>query len=252
MQNAHGSTFCARGVGPRWLAARGHAFGSRGGEERAIHPPMRTLIFDLDGTLLDSLDDIAVSLNHVLAELGLPQHEKPTVERFVGDGARMLIRRALPAEAVHREDEVLSLYQAHHGAHLTDHSRLFPGVPELLEALTARSVQSAVLTNKPHAWALEVIAHFLPAHPFAAVFGQREGHPAKPDPTVALQIAAELEGPFGFVGDTPIDIHTAKAARMRAIGVSWGMRPVEELRRAGADVILESPAQLLEMVASPS
>jgi len=209
---------------------------------------VRTIIFDLDGTLVDSLDDITASLNHVFGELGFDAHSRAATETFIGDGARMLIRRALGPERRSLEDEVLERYRLHYGAHLTDHTRIYPGIDALLHELSRRGVTLAVLSNKPHEMTVEVVRELLPAHDFAAVFGQRETVPRKPDPAAAIEIAGMLDGPFAFVGDTPVDMATAIAAQMRPIGVSWGMRDGALLEEAGAETVLAQPSDLLALL----
>jgi len=209
---------------------------------------VRAILFDLDGTLVDSLDDIAASLNHVLARLSLPRHGREDVERFVGDGARMLVRRAIPESEAHHEDAILERFRAHYSEHLTDHTRAFEGVHELLAALVERGVPSAVLSNKPHAMTVQIVDELFPDHPFVSVLGNRDSVPRKPDPRAALEIAEGLAGPIGFVGDTPVDMETGIAAGMTPIGVAWGMRSAELLRGAGAELILERPRDLLALL----
>jgi len=217
-------------------------------------PTPVAVLFDLDGTLVDSLDDLTASLNHVFAELGFDPHTRADVESFIGDGARMLIRRALGPEREGLEDDVLERFRVYYSAHLTGQTRVYDGARALLTELSRRGIPFAVLSNKPHAMTVKVVEALLPGHPFVSVFGQREGVPKKPDPQVALEIAAMIEaasGPissFFFVGDTPVDIKTAHAAKMRAIGVDWGMRDASLLRDAGAEVVLEHPSQLLDLL----
>lgn len=209
---------------------------------------MRAILFDLDGTLVDSLDDITSSLNHVLAGLSLPEHAREDVERLVGDGARMLVRRAIPESEAANEDAILDRFRGYYSKHLTDRTRVFDGVHELLAALVERGVPSAVLSNKPHAMTLRIVDELFPDHPFVSVLGHRDSVPQKPDPRAALEIAEGLTGPIGFVGDSPVDMATGIAAGMRPIGVAWGMRSVELLREAGAELILEHPSDLLPLL----
>jgi len=207
---------------------------------------MASVIFDLDGTLVDSLDDLAAALNHVLAARSMPTHDRAAIESFVGDGARMLVRRAIPDGA--DEDALLAAFRARYLEHLTVHTRAFDGVIELLDALRDRGVPLAVLSNKPHDMTELVVADVLGRARFVEVFGQRDGVPRKPDPAAALELAARLPGPTLFVGDTPVDVQTARAAGMRPIGVGWGMRDEALLREAGAEVILERPGDLLGLL----
>jgi len=208
---------------------------------------VRGVIFDLDGTLVDSLDDITAALNHVLQARGYALQDRETVEQLVGDGARMLVRRALPAGA--RDEEVLAAFRARYAAHALRHTRPFLGIPELLASLRRRRVPTAVLSNKPHDITLQVVRGSFPDHPFAAVLGQRDGHPTKPDPGAAQEIAAMLGAtPIALVGDSPVDIMTAQSSGLVPIGVSWGMRPAALLHEAGAHAVLDQPADLVEIV----
>ncbi|MCA9611092.1 MAG: HAD-IA family hydrolase, partial [Myxococcales bacterium] len=197
--------------------------------------------------LVDSLDDITASLNHVLAARDLPTHSRETVEGFVGEGARILVERALPPGV--DVDAVLAEFRARYAAHLTDHTRAYDGVRELLAELARREVPTAVLSNKPHDMTVGVVAALFEGHAFVRVLGQRDGVPRKPDPASALELGAALEPPVAFVGDTPVDVATARAAGMTAIAVAWGMRDVALLREAGAEVVLERPADLLAHLA---
>jgi len=207
---------------------------------------MRSVIFDLDGTLVDSLDDIGAALNHVLAARALPTHDREAIESFIGDGARMLVRRAIPDDA--DEDALLAAFRARYLEHLIVHTRAYDGVEALLDALGARGVPMAVLSNKPHDMTVRVVAEVLGGDRFVRVVGQRDGVPRKPDPTAALELAALLPAPTVFVGDTPVDVETARAAGLRPIGVGWGMRDPRSLRDAGADVILERPGDLVAIL----
>lgn len=207
---------------------------------------MTSVIFDLDGTLVDSLDDLAAALNHVLEARGMPTHGREAIESFVGDGARMLVRRAIGAGA--DEDALLAAFRARYLEHLTVHTRAFDGVDALLDALAERDVAMAVLSNKPHDMTVRVVAEVLGSDRFVRVLGQRDGVPRKPDPAAALELVAILPAPTVFVGDTPVDVQTALAAGLRPIGVGWGMRDPELLREAGAEVILERPADLLALL----
>ncbi len=210
--------------------------------------PIRSVIFDLDGTLVDSLDDLADALNHVLAARGFPTHSRQAVEDFVGEGARRLVARAAPEGA--DVDRLLAEYRARYAEHLVVRTRPFDGIDALLAELARRGVPTAVLSNKPHELTVRVVAALFPAHPFTGVLGERDGGPRKPDPASALALAASLAPPIALVGDTPVDVATARAAGLVPIGVAWGMRPPALLRDAGAEVVLDRPAALLAWLAS--
>ncbi|MGF1466350.1 MAG: HAD family hydrolase [Sandaracinaceae bacterium] len=207
------------------------------------------IIFDLDGTLVDSVRDLMEAMNDVLRELSRPTHALDAYRRFVGDGARMLVARARgePAEddAV---DEALARFRRRYLAALTVHTAPYPGVEATLAAVRERGVPSAVLTNKPHDAAVQVVTHYFPGHPFVAVFGQHQGVPRKPHPGAALGLArmfARRPSEVAFLGDSDVDMATAKAAGMRALGAAWGLRGRAELESAGAEHVLEAPEEVL-------
>lgn len=212
----------------------------------------RLIIFDLDGTLVDSLEDLADSMNAVLASRGFPTHPVAPYQRFVGDGIATLVRRALPS--TDRGDDliascVLEMRQEYAGRQLAK-TRPYPGVAELLRSLAERGLKTAVFSNKPDGPTREVVAALFAAHPFDAVRGARPDAPLKPDPTVALQLAGENgEAPEEtvYVGDTDTDMLTGQRAGMFTVGVTWGFRGEEELRASGADSIVHKPLELLRL-----
>jgi phosphoglycolate phosphatase len=210
---------------------------------------IRLLICDLDGTLLDTLADIAAACNHALAELGQPTHPADDYRMMVGEGADVLVRRALPAGRQDLAEQALRLFKAYYETHPHDVSRPYSGIPELLEALTARGVKLAVLTNKPHSIAQRVIGALLGTFPWIAIVGQREGVPKKPDPFAAWDLARDARiapAQCAFLGDSKIDMQTAVAAGMLPLGAAWGFRSREELLTHGARLILDHPVDLLE------
>jgi phosphoglycolate phosphatase len=212
----------------------------------------RAVLFDLDGTLLDTLEDIAVTMNSVFGRRGYPPFSLAACRLMVGEGMEVLVRRAVRPEdagdatvaAIVREyrDEYQRAWRAH--------SRPYPGVPELLMELETRSVRTAVLSNKSHPFTEEMTRELLPFD-FDVVRGAAPDFPYKPDPAAALAIAAEMglrPEEFVFVGDTSIDMETARGAGMHPVGVLWGFRDAEELDASGAAVLLASPADLLKVV----
>lgn len=211
----------------------------------------RAVVFDLDGTLLDTLADIASALNTVLAERGWPTHDDAAVATFVGDGLPMLMRRALPVDRVDAElDGCVVRLREVYGRGWGERTRPFPGVPALLDALTERALPRAILSNKPHEHTVPIVEALLADWRFDPLWGARPRYPHKPDPASALALAEALgRAPREcvFVGDTAVDMHTARAAGMTAVGVRWGLRSTDELRAAGAAVILESPLDLLRL-----
>ncbi len=207
------------------------------------------LIFDLDGTLVDSLDGIAGSLNRVLAARGLPEHSREAVRGFIGNGSRVLIERAVPDATL--VDTLENDFKADYDKTWRDGTAPYAGIPELLETLKRRGHPLAVLSNKPHPFTVEIVASMFPGIRFASVLGQRAGIPHKPDPRGALEIAAELELASAdciVIGDSTMDLETARRAGMRAIAVTWGYHDRPRLVEAGAEILAENPAELADLL----
>lgn len=212
------------------------------------------VVFDLDGTLIDSLADLADSMNAVLARGGLPVHPLDAYRRFVGDGVHNLVRRALPADRKTDED-VKRFHEGmreEYGRRWLDKTRPYPGIDDLLSALAARGVKTAVLSNKPHPATVHVTGALFPRHAFSLVRGAVPELPVKPDPAGAFYITEKLGIPASqtlYVGDTDTDMKTGRAAGYTVVGVAWGFRPVEELVANGAHHIVHTPAELLSLLA---
>lgn len=215
----------------------------------------RAVLFDLDGTLLDSLADIADACNRTLAARGFPEHPRDAYRYFVGDGVRQLMVRALPPEARSAPvvAECMAAYAADYARSWNATTHPYPGVVELLEALRARGLQLAVLSNKPHAFTVDCVAELLAGQRFELVLGASERFPHKPDPRSALHVARTLALPpesFLYLGDTATDMQTAVAAGMFPLGALWGFRNADELVSAGAQALLASPGDLLSHLAT--
>jgi phosphoglycolate phosphatase len=212
---------------------------------------LRAVLFDLDGTLLDTLADIGESMNEVLATRGHPVHSLMAYRRFIGDGVTLLATRALPP-AFRDERSVEQCVDAMrevYGNRWDLKTRPYAGIPGLLARLETAGLALAVLSNKPHGLTRQVIQRLLPGTRFASVVGARDGVPAKPDPTAALAIARKLDtapAAMAFVGDTATDMRTAEAAGMYAVGAVWGFRDAEELTAAGARTLAHHPAEVAE------
>lgn len=207
----------------------------------------RAVVFDLDGTIADTLADIGAAMNHVLEEEGLPVHPLADYRRFVGMGARELVHQA----AGTFDERLLAAFRARYVDHLVDQTRPYPGVDALLADLARRGVPLAVLSNKPHRFTTRIVDALFSGVPFVAVFGEREGVPKKPDPTALLEIADLFALPPSecvLVGDSEIDVHTARAASMRAVAVTWGFRDRADLVRAGPHAIAETAEELARVL----
>lgn len=212
----------------------------------------KAAVFDLDGTLIDTLLDIANSANSALAKYGFPPHGIDEYRYFIGDGATMLISRALPAEK--RIDAIISdCVKAFHETYSLNwnvNTKPYDGVMEVLDELTAKQVKMAILSNKPDDFTKLCVRELLPGKRFEIVLGQKEGIPMKPDPAGANKIADILSiapSQFLYLGDSGIDMQTATGAGMFAVGALWGFRSREELMTHGAQVMIERPMQFLDI-----
>ncbi len=216
---------------------------------------MRTdlVIFDLDGTLLDTIGDLAVACNAMLARRGLPEHTYADYCGFVGNGILRLVERALPEEL--RSADYVAAARADFVAYYTDHIDLhtkpYAGIPELLDALTRKGVRLAVASNKFQQGTEKLIRRFFPEVPFVAVLGQRPGVALKPDPAIVEEIldrAGVSRDRVLYVGDSGIDMLTSAAAGVRSVGVTWGFRSREELTQAGAGALIDRSEELLDLL----
>ncbi|WP_243310651.1 HAD family hydrolase [Fundidesulfovibrio agrisoli] len=211
---------------------------------------VRAVVFDLDGTLIDSLEDLADASNAALETMGLPAHPLESYKIFVGDGIRTMMQRALPQEALHRLDEAVEHMRREYDRNWKEKSRPYPGIPELLDKLTARGLPLAVLSNKPDDFTRLVVRDLLGRWSWSVVLGEGE-YPKKPDPAGALALAARLgldTADMVLVGDTPMDVLCAKNSGMACVGVTWGFRPRADLEAAGQRVFIDHPVELLQHI----
>ena len=206
-----------------------------------------TIIFDLDGTLTNTLEDIADAMNRALRLHGLPEHPTEAYRMMIGNGARKLAERAV---GEHREqmETVLADYQAYYETHTQVKTKPYPGIPETLKALQAAGVNLCVLSNKPHADTMNVVTSFFPEIEWAMIRGQMPGVPVKPDPAGAQAMVDALcvqPGHCLYAGDSGVDMETARNAGMVPVGVLWGYRDAQELTENGALKLVERPEELV-------
>lgn len=212
------------------------------------------VIFDLDGTLINSIDDLADSTNYALAQCGLPTHSVEEYKYFVGNGVDMQILRSLPEEEKENQSlfqRVKQIYLERYESHSKDKTCPYPGIMQLLQQCNAAGVKIAVVSNKPHDITAEVVRHYFPQIRFAATIGQKDGIPKKPDPAgvrEVLRLTGVCPQQALYVGDTWVDIQTAQNSNLTSCGVLWGFRTRQELEENHADYIVERPDQLAEFI----
>lgn len=210
----------------------------------------KAVIFDLDGTLLNTIEDLANSMNAVLAREGFPTHDVEAYKYFVGNGMRNLVKRALPEDCRSEEqvDRYLEAMKQEYSLRWDEKTQPYEGIPELLDRLKEMGIKTAVLSNKPHEFTKLTISRILSRWEFDAVLGERPSVPRKPDPAGALEIVRLLglsPDEFLYVGDTGTDMETACAAGIYAVGALWGFRKADELLAAGAKKLIAVPGELL-------
>ncbi len=214
--------------------------------------PCSAVVFDLDGTLINSLDDLADTTNDALRAFGLPPHPVDPYRYFVGDGIETMVRRAAPPGT---DEELITQIteraKQEYSANWSRKTCQYEGIADMLAGLRERNIPLMVLTNKRHDFTLEVMAHFFPDTPFARIQGSPPGGTAKPDPSLALAMAEEMgltPDSIMFMGDTRVDMNTATNAGMIPVGALWGFRPKSELVEHGAKVLLEKPMDLFKHI----
>lgn len=214
---------------------------------------IKLVIFDLDGTLLDTIEDLANATNHALNQFNFPVHEVASYRFFVGNGVNKLLERALPE--AHKNADAISMlkheFLKYYLIHAEDCTKPYPGIPELLTKLHKEGFQLAVASNKMHDATVELVGRFFPQISFTTILGQREGIPVKPSPVIVDEIverAGVTKSETLYVGDSGVDTATALNAGVPFVGVLWGFRPQQELEAAGATRFVEKPEEIEKLV----
>jgi phosphoglycolate phosphatase len=214
----------------------------------------KAILLDLDGTLLDTLDDLADSMNLTLKRMGFPAHPVNSYKTFVGDGVDVLAQRALPHDRLDENTiaQCIKMMRTEYSTRMIKKTKPYPGIPEMLDGLTKLGVSMAVLSNKPDDSTKAIIKKLLPKCTFALVMGSQPGVPKKPSPVAPLSIAHFLDikpAKFMYLGDTGTDMKTAKGAGMYPVGALWGFRNSKELKSQGAKALIKTPTDILELLA---
>ena len=209
--------------------------------------------FDLDGTLLNSIDDLGHAANYALEKNGYPTHSIASYPFFVGNGVRRLIERVLPEDArtVNIVDRLLVHFKEYYNEHNTDFTVPYQGIPELLNKLSAHGVAIAVASNKYQQATEKLINHYFPNISFVTVEGQKDNVPVKPDPSIVFEILSKAKMPKAdtiYIGDSGVDMETARRACVDSVGVTWGFRPEKQLIESHADNIVNSPGEIAALV----
>ncbi len=213
---------------------------------------IKSVIFDLDGTLLNTIEDLANACNYALTTLGYATNEVEKYKTFVGNGRYKLVERMLPEN--HRDieniEKALKLFDDYYEKHMIDMTKPYDGIMEMLDQLINREINIAVVSNKPHEFTTEVVKNYF-GDRFKVVYGHKKNTKEKPDPWAVLEVIDEFKvnkDECLYVGDSEIDINTAKNARVKSVGVEWGFRGKGELESAGANYIVNKPEQILEIL----
>lgn len=213
---------------------------------------IKSIIFDLDGTLLDTIEDLANACNYALTTLGYKTHEVYKYKTFVGNGRYKLVERMLPEGNKDNEtiEKALKLFDEYYEKHMVDMTKPYDGIIEMLEALILKDIKIAVVSNKPHEFTTEVVKNYF-GERFEIVYGHRKNTAEKPDPAAVLEVIESFKVKREeclYIGDSEIDINTAKNAGVKSVGVEWGFRGRGELESAGAHYIVNKPEQILEIL----
>jgi phosphoglycolate phosphatase len=210
------------------------------------------VIFDLDGTLLNTIDDLGSATNYALETMGYPKHPISSYPAMVGNGVTRLLQRAMPSglDTDENVERMRTAFREYYDEHNTDLTTVYPGMYDLVRALQERGIKLAVASNKYHEAVVHLVRHFFPDIEWAVIAGQKEGIPTKPDPSIVFDILTCVPTPkvqVLYVGDSAVDMETARRACVESVGVTWGFRPVGELKAAYADHIVNTPAEILPL-----
>lgn len=214
----------------------------------------KLVIFDLDGTLINSIYDLGEACNYALRKMGFAQHPIPAYNYMVGNGVRRLIERAQPDADAQTVDKLLEYFRDYYDKNCTVNTKPYKGIPELLSSLSDAGISIAVASNKYEAATKRIVEYFFPEIKFVSIQGQIPERPSKPDPSIVFEILSEFPTPKSeviYVGDSGIDIETSRRACVESVGVTWGFRPVIELREAHADHIVSTPSEILGFLNDP-
>ena len=206
-------------------------------------------VFDLDGTLADTLEDLATAVNYGLIKLGYPVHHIDKYNNFVGNGILKLCERALPEGKSESLQELHDIFDSFYKNHCMDKTKEYTGVTELLRQLSKNGVDIAVATNKDQTFATKIVAKLFPYIKFVKVLGGCNERPKKPSPDIIYEINGDREySEIYMIGDSNVDIETAKNAGMKSIGCLWGFRTEQELKDAGADYVVSEPSEIKKII----
>jgi phosphoglycolate phosphatase len=214
----------------------------------------KAVVFDLDGTLLNTVEDIACAMNNVLARNNLPIHPVDNYRFYIGWGLTELVNKTLPKNMCQPQiiEDYVDEVREEYSKYLDSKTRPYDGIAELFDELTARNIPMSILSNKPHQFMHETIQAYFSKWQFKVIFGARDGLPTKPNPHGAMEISEILQlkpQQIVYVGDTDVDMQTAVAAGMYPVGVTWGFRTQEELLANGAKLIIHQPSELIKIFA---